>query len=77
MVIAENLELIPLWTWDLIIAIMEHEDTHGADQPCWAGIMDQVPNHIHTAARGIQAYKARLPLEGQWQPPPNPAAVGG
>jgi len=52
---------LPLWAWNLIIAVQEHEDAHASSDPCLKGVLNAVPADVRTQAEAISAYvqKAR------------------
>lgn len=48
---------VPLWVWTLLIRVINHEDTHAADQPC-VPIPDSVPSEIIACARVLLRLRA-------------------
>lgn len=52
---ASNTDL-PKWTWDIIIALLNHEDDHSADAPCLNAVISAVPMDVREQAEAIRAY---------------------
>lgn len=52
---------LPLWAWNLIIAVQGHEDQHASSDHCLKGILAAVPPEVRSQAEAISAYvqKAR------------------
>lgn len=52
---------LPLWAWNLIIAVQGHEDQHASSAPCLKGVLNAIPNEVLSQAEAISAYvqKAR------------------
>ncbi|MEU5900567.1 hypothetical protein [Streptomyces venezuelae] len=52
---------LPLWGWNLIIAIQRHEELHGKEDTCLNGVLNAVPADVRLQAAAIGAYvqKAR------------------
>jgi hypothetical protein len=47
---------LPLWTWNLVIAIQRHEDNHAKDATCLDGVLSAIPADVRTQAAAITAY---------------------
>ncbi|MCX4450696.1 hypothetical protein [Streptomyces sp. NBC_01789] len=47
---------LPIWAWNLIIAVQGHEDQHGSSDPCLKGVLDAVPANVRSQAEAIAAY---------------------
>ncbi|WP_405548748.1 hypothetical protein [Streptomyces microflavus] len=47
---------LPLWAWNLIIAMQHHEDLHAKSDPCLNGVLDNVPEDVRNQAAAISAY---------------------
>lgn len=47
---------LPLWGWNLIIAIQRHEDLHGSADTCLKGVLNAVPVDVRQQADAISNY---------------------
>ncbi|UPZ27642.1 hypothetical protein MUK60_07320 [Streptomyces sp. LRE541] len=47
---------LPLWVWNLIIAVQGHEDQHASSDPCLKGVLNAVPAEVRSQAEAISAY---------------------
>jgi hypothetical protein len=47
---------LPLWTWNLIIAMQRHEDLHGKEDTCLSGVLNAVPADVRAQAAAISSY---------------------
>ncbi|MGW4223016.1 hypothetical protein ACWEG1_06115 [Streptomyces bauhiniae] len=47
---------LPLWGWNLIIAMQRHEDLHGKDDTCLGGVLNAVPAEVRQQAQAISSY---------------------
>ncbi|MCX5537740.1 hypothetical protein OG785_45665 [Streptomyces sp. NBC_00006] len=47
---------LPLWAWNLIIAIQRHEDLHGKEDTCLNGVLNAVPDGVRSQAQAISVY---------------------
>lgn len=47
---------LPLWAWNLIIAIQQHEELHGREDACLKGVLAAVPAQVRAQAEAICAY---------------------
>ncbi|MCX4232012.1 hypothetical protein [Streptomyces ortus] len=47
---------LPLWAWNLIIAVQGHEDQHASSDPCLKGVLNAVPAEVRSQAEAIAAY---------------------
>ncbi len=47
---------LPIWAWNLIIAIEQHEDQHRSNDTCLKGVLAAVPAEIRSQAEAISAY---------------------
>ncbi|MFI9618139.1 hypothetical protein ACIG8S_04390 [[Kitasatospora] papulosa] len=47
---------LPLWVWNLIIAMQHHEDLHAKSDPCLNGVLNNVPADIRNQAAAISSY---------------------
>ncbi|WP_327222995.1 hypothetical protein OG229_02305 [Streptomyces platensis] len=47
---------LPLWAWNLIIAMQRHEEAHGKEDTCLTGVLNAVPADIRAQAEAISAY---------------------
>ena len=47
---------LPIWAWNLIIAIQQHEELHGREDTCLKGVLAAVPPDVRTQAEAICAY---------------------
>jgi hypothetical protein len=52
---ASNTDL-PKWAWDLVIAMLNHEDEHGDDTRCLKPVLSAVPVEIRDRAEAIRSY---------------------
>jgi hypothetical protein len=52
---ASNIAL-PKWVWDLTIAMLNHEDEHGADKTCLNAVVSAIPVDVRDQAEAIRAY---------------------
>lgn len=52
---------LPLWAWNLIIAMQRHEELHGRQDNCLNGVLAAIPAGVRSQAEAISAYvqKAR------------------
>lgn len=47
---------LPKWVWDLTIAMLNHEDEHGADKTCLNAVVSAIPLDVRDQAEAIRAY---------------------
>jgi hypothetical protein len=47
---------LPLWAWNLIIAIQRHEEVHGKSDTCLTGVLNAVPDDVRAQAEAISSY---------------------
>ncbi|NED75387.1 hypothetical protein G3I51_24295 [Streptomyces sp. SID9944] len=47
---------LPLWAWNLIIAMQQHEDLHGSNDTCLNGVLHAVPPEVRQQAEAISDY---------------------
>ena len=47
---------LPLWAWNLIIAMQRHEDLHGSSDTCLNGVLHAVPTEVRQQAEAISGY---------------------
>ncbi|MEV0556231.1 hypothetical protein AB0I27_22615 [Streptomyces sp. NPDC050597] len=47
---------LPIWVWNLIIAIQRHEELHGRTDTCLGGVLFAVPDEIRSQAEAIGTY---------------------
>lgn len=47
---------LPLWAWNLVIAMQHHEDLHAKSDPCLNGVLNNVPVDVRQQAAAISAY---------------------
>ena len=47
---------LPLWGWNLIIAMQRHEELHGKQDTCLGGVLAAVPAEVRQQAEAISAY---------------------
>ena len=47
---------LPLWAWNLIIAVQNHEEQHGSSDRCLNGILAAIPAEVRSQAEAINAY---------------------
>ncbi|WP_309049110.1 hypothetical protein [Streptomyces sp.] len=47
---------LPLWAWNLIIAMQAHEYQHASSDPCLKGVLNAVPAEARSQAEAIAAY---------------------
>lgn len=47
---------LPLWAWNLIIAMQRHEELHGSSDTCLKGVLKAVPPEIRSQAEAISGY---------------------
>ncbi|MFE9735467.1 hypothetical protein ACFYO9_33990 [Streptomyces sp. NPDC005863] len=47
---------LPLWAWNLIIAVQGHEERHASSDRCLKGILAAVPPEVRSQAEAIAAY---------------------
>ncbi|MEO3978787.1 hypothetical protein [Streptomyces sp. CAU 1734] len=47
---------LPRWTWDLLVALLEHEDTHAKDSTCLQTVLDTVPEEVRAQAKTVRGY---------------------
>ncbi|CAL9649826.1 hypothetical protein [Streptomyces sp. enrichment culture] len=47
---------LPLWAWNLIIAMQQHEELHGSSDTCLNGVLHAVPPEVRQQAEAISGY---------------------
>ncbi|CAH9419504.1 hypothetical protein SGL43_06559 [Streptomyces globisporus] len=47
---------LPLWAWNLIIAIQSYEDQHSSTHTCLQQVLTAVPEDVRHQAEGISSY---------------------
>ncbi|MFL6096052.1 MAG: hypothetical protein ACJ71Y_11440 [Blastococcus sp.] len=47
---------LPLWAWNLIIAVQGHEDQHASSDQCLKGVLNAIPADVQQQAEAIAAY---------------------
>ncbi|MFD5899163.1 hypothetical protein [Streptomyces sp. NPDC060366] len=47
---------LPLWAWNLIIAIQSHEEQHSSTHTCLQRVLTAVPEDVRHQAEGISSY---------------------
>ncbi|MFG3046243.1 hypothetical protein ACGFZR_15105 [Streptomyces sp. NPDC048241] len=47
---------LPLWGWNLIIAMQRHEELHGSQDTCLGGVLNAVPVEVRQQAEAISDY---------------------
>ncbi|MEU2403415.1 hypothetical protein ABZ609_03680 [Streptomyces rubiginosohelvolus] len=47
---------LPLWAWNLIIAIQTYEDQHSSTHTCLQQVLTAVPEDVRHQAEGISSY---------------------
>ncbi|MFG3173644.1 hypothetical protein ACGFZC_01070 [[Kitasatospora] papulosa] len=47
---------LPLWAWNLVIAMQHHEDLHAKSDPCLNGVLNNVPADVRNQAAAISSY---------------------
>ena len=47
---------LPLWAWNLVIAMQHHEDLHAKSDPCLNGVLNNVPEDVRNQAAAISSY---------------------
>jgi hypothetical protein len=47
---------LPLWAWNLIIAMQRHEELHGSSDRCLNGVLAAVPADVRQQAEAISRY---------------------
>lgn len=47
---------LPLWAWNLIIAMQQHEELHGSSDRCLNGVLRAVPPEVRQQAEAISGY---------------------
>jgi hypothetical protein len=47
---------LPLWAWNLVIAMQRHEELHGSADTCLSGVINAVPAEVRTQAEAISSY---------------------
>ncbi|WP_394436276.1 hypothetical protein [Streptomyces sp. SGAir0957] len=47
---------LPLWAWNLIIAMQRHEELHGKEDTCLGGVLSAVPADVRSQAEAISVY---------------------
>jgi hypothetical protein len=47
---------LPLWGWNLIIAMQRHEELHGSQDTCLKGVLNAVPADVRQHAEAISDY---------------------
>lgn len=47
---------LPLWAWNLIIAMQQHEELHGREDTCLKGVLHAVPPEVLQQAEAISGY---------------------
>lgn len=53
---ASSVPDLPLWAWNLIIAMQRHEDLHGSSDTCLNGVLAAVPDEVRQQAEAISGY---------------------
>lgn len=47
---------LPIWAWNLIIAVQGHEDQHNSSDQCLKGVLNAIPADVRSQAEAIAAY---------------------
>jgi hypothetical protein len=47
---------LPLWAWNLIIAVQGHEDQHASSDQCLKSVLNAIPAEVRSQAEAIGAY---------------------
>ncbi|MEH0417811.1 hypothetical protein [Streptomyces sp. B21-083] len=47
---------LPLWAWNLVIAMQRHEELHGKSDGCLSGVLNAVPPEVRDQAAAISGY---------------------
>ncbi|MEU6543894.1 hypothetical protein [Streptomyces sp. NPDC046859] len=47
---------LPLWAWNLIIAVQGHEEHHASSDQCLKGVLNAIPVDVRSQAEAIAAY---------------------
>lgn len=47
---------LPIWAWNLIIAVQGHEDQHASSDQCLKGVLAAVPAEVRSQAEAIAVY---------------------
>ncbi|MEU1071922.1 MULTISPECIES: hypothetical protein [unclassified Streptomyces] len=47
---------LPIWAWNLIIAVQGHEEQHASSDRCLKGVLAAVPATVQSQAEAIAAY---------------------
>lgn len=47
---------LPLWAWNLIIAVQGHEEQHGSSDRCLNAVLAAIPVDVQNQAAAINAY---------------------
>ena len=50
---------LPLWMWDVLADLTDHENQHGGEDHCLAATLERVPLDVRQAAEAIAAYRAK------------------
>lgn len=53
---ASSVPDLPLWGWNLIIAMQRHEELHGKQDSCLGGVLNAVPPEVRQQADAISCY---------------------
>lgn len=48
---------LPIWVYDLIMTLLEYEESHSDSMTCARSSLDLVPDDVEQAARAIREYK--------------------
>ncbi|MFK0182312.1 hypothetical protein ACIQVR_40880 [Streptomyces xanthochromogenes] len=52
---------LPNWAWDLVIALIAHEDEHAQGAPCFGSALAAVPAEVRAQAEAIRDYVRQSP----------------
>lgn len=47
---------LPIWAWNLIIAVQGHEDQHASSDQCLKAVLNAIPADVRSQAEAIAAY---------------------
>jgi len=47
---------LPLWGWNLVIAMQRHEELHGKQDTCLGGVLAAAPAEVRQQAEAISTY---------------------
>lgn len=47
---------LPIWAWNLIIAVQGHEEQHANGDRCLKGVLAAIPADVQNQAEAIAAY---------------------